>query len=266
MSGQSCWLLIQAALSSSLRSAHLLAQRLDVVAADRGRHHVGLGLLHLEQIGGEVARVLRDQQVVDDLPAGLLHLLLGRRRGGVAPDVVVGEQQPLLADLLDRVLHGGLGEVGAVAVQHELDARAVLAGLAGRRGVRVEIDGAVLVGDLGDGVGDARSAARRSGTPHWSCAMKRSATRVPVAGLVSVSAVIHSILRPITPPLALNSSIGHADAAQVVLAAVAVLAAGIAGQAELDRLGALRPDPVVRPGAEERAGAAQRRPPSGCPS
>ena len=37
--------------------------------------------------------------------------------------------------------------------------------------------------------------------------MKRSAMRVPVAGLVSVSAVIHSILRPSTPPLALNSSI-----------------------------------------------------------
>ena len=40
-----------------------------------------------------------------------------------------------------------------------------------------------------------------------SSRMKRSAMRVPVAGLVSVSAVIHSILRPSTPPLALNSSI-----------------------------------------------------------
>ena len=45
--------------------------------------------------------------------------------------------------------------------------------------------------------------------PHCSWAMKRSATRVPVAGLVSVSAVIHSILRPSTPPLALNSSIAR---------------------------------------------------------
>jgi hypothetical protein len=36
--------------------------------------------------------------------------------------------------------------------------------------------------------------------------MKRSATRVPVAGFVSVSAVIHSTLRPSTPPFALNSS------------------------------------------------------------
>ena len=48
----------------------------------------------------------------------------------------------------------------------------------------------------------------------------------------------------------------HPDAAQIVLAAVAVLAAGIAGEAELDRLGALRPDPVLLPGAEETAGAA----------
>ena len=45
--------------------------------------------------------------------------------------------------------------------------------------------------------------------PHWSCAMNRSATRVPVAGLVSVSAVTHSTLRPITPPLALNSSMAR---------------------------------------------------------
>lgn len=42
---------------------------------------------------------------------------------------------------------------------------------------------------------------------HCSWAMKRSATRVAVAGLVSVSVVIHSTLRPSTPPLALNSSI-----------------------------------------------------------
>ncbi|MGY2904220.1 hypothetical protein ACVWVY_003241 [Bradyrhizobium sp. URHC0002] len=41
------------------------------------------------------------------------------------------------------------------------------------------------------------------------------------------------------------------DAAQIVLAAVAVLAAGVAGQAELDRLGgALRPDPILLPGTE----------------
>src|SRR4029079_17838201 len=51
---------------------------------------------------------------------------------------------------------------------------------------------------------------------------------------------------------------GQADAAQVVLAAVAVLAAGVAGQAELDRLGALRPHAVVRPGSEQRARATQR--------
>ena len=53
-------------------------------------------------------------------------------------------------------------------------------------------------------------------TPEWiapirmvqsSRVMKRSATRLPVAGVVSVSAVIQSILRPSTPPLALNSSI-----------------------------------------------------------
>ncbi len=74
MSGQSCWLLIQAGLVLELQVGDLLAQRLDVVAADRRRDHVRLGLLHLQQIGGEVARVLRHQQVVDDLAAGLLDL------------------------------------------------------------------------------------------------------------------------------------------------------------------------------------------------
>ena len=53
-------------------------------------------------------------------------------------------------------------------------------------------------------------------TPEWiapirmvqsSLVMKRSATRLPVAGVVSVSAVIQVILRPSTPPLALTSSI-----------------------------------------------------------
>lgn len=50
---------------------------------------------------------------------------------------------------------------------------------------------------------------------------------------------------------------GHLDSAQIVLPAVAVLAAGIAGETELDRLGrALRPNLILLPGAEETSGAA----------
>lgn len=53
-------------------------------------------------------------------------------------------------------------------------------------------------------------------TPEWTApirivqssrVMKRSAMRLPVAGVVSVSAVVQTIFRPSTPPLALNSSI-----------------------------------------------------------
>ncbi len=53
-------------------------------------------------------------------------------------------------------------------------------------------------------------------TPEWiapirmlqsSRVMKRSAMRLPVAGVVSVSAVVQAIWRPSTPPLALASSI-----------------------------------------------------------
>ncbi len=43
--------------------------------------------------------------------------------------------------------------------------------------------------------------------PHSSRVIMRSATRLPVAGVVSVSMWTVSILRPSTPPFALNSSI-----------------------------------------------------------
>src|SRR3954451_18234331 len=48
----------------------------------------------------------------------------------------------------------------------------------------------------------------------------------------------------------------HLDAAEVILAAVAVLAAGIAGQAELDRFASLGPGTIFLPGAEEAPRAA----------
>ena len=48
----------------------------------------------------------------------------------------------------------------------------------------------------------------------------------------------------------------HLDAAEIILAAVAVLTAGIAGQAKLDRFRALRPGMILPPRAEEAAGAA----------
>jgi hypothetical protein len=49
---------------------------------------------------------------------------------------------------------------------------------------------------------------------------------------------------------------GDADAAQIVLARIAVLTRGVAGEPELDGL-RLGEGPVVAPGAEERAGSGQ---------
>jgi len=46
------------------------------------------------------------------------------------------------------------GKIGAVAIPHELHAVAVLAGLRRRAGVRVEIDAAILLGNLRDGIRD----------------------------------------------------------------------------------------------------------------
>ena len=56
---------------------------------------------------------------------------------------------------VDGVLDRSLREIGAVAVPDKLDARAILARLARRGRIRVEVNGAVFVGDLGDRVGDA---------------------------------------------------------------------------------------------------------------
>ena len=150
-----------------LELSNLLAQRLVVVASHCSRHDVRLELLDLEQIRREVARILRHQQIVHDATAGRLNLALGRGGGGMAIDVVVRQQQPVLTDRAHGVLDRGLGEVRAVTIPHELDAAAVLSCLARGRGIGVEINGAVLVGDLRDGVGNARmqSADAGSGNP-----------------------------------------------------------------------------------------------------
>ncbi|MGX0963774.1 hypothetical protein AB7M63_004223 [Bradyrhizobium japonicum] len=65
---------------------------------------------------------LRHQEIVDDLAAGSLDLRLGRGGRGVPPDVIVGQQHPVLADGIDRVLDRCLGEIGAVAVPDEFHA------------------------------------------------------------------------------------------------------------------------------------------------
>jgi hypothetical protein len=173
----------------------------------------------------------------------------------VPPHIVVGEQKPPLADLVDRVLHGGLGEIGAVAVPHELHARAVLSRFARRGGIRVEIDGAVLGGDLRDGVGDAgmhraeQKAALLLRDEALGHAGAGGRVGLGIGGDPLDLAAEHTAL-------GVELVDGEPHAAHVVLAAVAVLAAGVAGETELDRLGALRPDTVVLPGPEENGGAA----------
>ena len=237
-------------LAVELELGDLLAQRLDVVAADRGRHNIRLRLLDLQQIRREVTGVLRHQQIVHDLAAGAFDLRFRRSRRGVAPHVIVGEQHPVLADGIDGVLDRRLGEIGAVAVPDEFDARTVFAGLAGRRGVGVEVDHAVLGGDLGDGVGDAGMHRADQDGAVFPCdetlgdAAAGRRRRFGVGGDPGDLAPEHAAF-------GVGLVDRHLDAAQIVLAAVAILAAGVAGQAELDRLGgALRPDPILLPGAE----------------
>ena len=87
--------------------------------------------------------------------------------------------------------------------------------------------------------------------------MKRSATRLPVAGVVSVSAVIQLILRPSTPPLALNSSIAMRMPRMSSWPLLPYWPLASQVSPSLIGFGALRPDPVCLPGAEEAAGAAE---------
>ena len=65
-----------------LQRTDLLTQHLHVVAANGHGNDVGFCLLHFQQIGGEIARILRHQQIVDDLAAAASTCTL------VAADVV----------------------------------------------------------------------------------------------------------------------------------------------------------------------------------
>ena len=116
----------------------------------------------------------------------------------------------------------------------------------------------MLVGDLGDGVGDAgmqgaeEKAALLLGNESLGDPRPGGRIGFGVGGDPLDLAPDHAAL-------GVELVDGEAHAAQVVLAAVAVLAAGIAGEAELDRLGALRPHAIVLPGAEERGRATGSR-------
>src|SRR5829696_2932770 len=91
-----------------------------------------------------------------------------------------------------------------------------------------------------------------------SSRMKRSAMRVPVAGFRFGVGGDPLDLAAEHPALGVELLDRDLDAAQVVLARVAVLAAGVAGEPELDRL-SLRVGAIVRPRPEECAGAGERR-------
>jgi hypothetical protein len=236
-----------------LRLHDLLAQRLDVVAADRGGDDLRLDLLDLEQEGAEVARVLRHHQLLHHLAAVRLDQRARRFRGVVAPDIVVGEQQPVLAAHAHRVLDDGVVEIGAVAVPHELDAVAVAPGFGGRAGVRVEEHRAVLLRHLRDRIGHARVhgadqerglVARDQALGH-ARAGGRGRLRVHVQGLDAPAE--HAALL-------VELADGEHRAEALVHAARAVLAARVHGQADHQRLllACLRPGMVHLPRPVER--------------
>ena len=108
-------------------------------------------------------------------------------------------------------------EIGAVAVPDKLDARAILARLARRGRIRVEVNGAVFVGDLGDRVGDAgveradQDQAVLAGDEALGDAAAGGRVRLGVGGDPLDLAPEHA-----APGVRLLD--GDADAAQIILA------------------------------------------------
>ena len=169
------------------------------------------------------------------------------------PDVVVGEKHPILATALDRVLDDRLCEVGAVAVPYELDAMAVLARLGGRAGVRIEIDAAVLLGDLRDGIRDTgvqpadekgRFVARDHPLRHTRSGRRRG-LRVHVQRFDP--AAQHATL-------VVELLDGHHRAQSLFAPRCGVLSGRVHGQADDEwlLLRRLRPDAIGLPRTEER--------------
>src|SRR5690606_4078887 len=137
----------------------------------------------------------------------------------------------------------------------ELDPVTVLGRLRRRARVGVQVDRAVLLGHLRDRVGHAgvdgpdEEVALLAGDEALGHARAGRGRRLGV--LVDVGD-----LPPEDPALRVALLDGHDDAAHVGAAAVAVLAAVVAGEADLDGpVGLLRVDAVHAPGAEERGPA-----------
>ena len=169
------------------------------------------------------------------------------------PDIVVGQQRPFLAVEIHRALDGGLGEIRPVPVPDEFDAVTILAGFGRRAGIGVEIDDAVFLRDLADGVGDAgvdradQEAALVAGDHPLGDPAARGGCRFGVE-------MAHLDLAAEHAALVVELGDGHRDAAPLAGARIGVLAARIRGDADADGLVACRrPDPVVLPRTVERS-------------
>jgi methylenetetrahydrofolate dehydrogenase (NADP+)/methenyltetrahydrofolate cyclohydrolase len=81
------------------------------LAAHCRRDDLGRLLLRLEQDGAEIARSLGHQDLAHDVAARIGHQFLGGVRRVVTPDVVVGDEEPAFAELVDRRFDRRLAEV-----------------------------------------------------------------------------------------------------------------------------------------------------------
>ena len=198
---------------------------------DVGHHDLGLGVADAHELGGEVARALGDEELARLLRAHLLHALARGGGGVLAPHVVVGEEEPPGAQVLDHERPERVGEHPVVGVPDEVHALALLAAHGVRAGVAVEVDDAVALGQLGQGRGHP--------------AAERADHEVDLVALDQALGLAHRhrgvrlrVLPPVLDRAPQHAALGvllldgEDHAAAVGLAAVREGAGGVAGEAD----------------------------------
>ena len=223
-----------------------------------------LGAADPEELGAEVARPLGDHQLPDLLGADLLHDVA--RAGGdvLPPHVVVGQEEPLLPEVLGDERPERLVEHVAVRVPHEVDALALLAGDRVGARVRVEVDDPVPLRELREG---RRDAARQGADHEVDLVALDELLRLPHrhrrVGLGVLPAGLDRTAEHAAAGVLLLDGEDHP--APVRLAAVGEGAGGVAGETDDQRLLRLGAGPAPVPD-EAHPRPERRRAPQDLPS
>ena len=234
----------------------LLSQRRLLDPGHVREDDLGLRTADAEELRAEVAGALRDHELAGLVGADRLHDVAGPRRDVLPPDVVVGQDEPLLPEVLGDQRPEGLVEHVAVGVPHEVHALALLVGDRVGARVGVEVDDPVALGELREG----RGHAARKGADHEVDLVPldeplRLAYRHRRIGLRVLPAGLDRPTEDAAPGVLLLDGENHAP--PVRLAAVGEGAGRVAGEA--DDQGLLRLGAGPAPAPDEAHSRAERR-------